>query len=198
MSTQGDVDALEITGTYENLVDRPVLGSGAFGIVGSTPTVPTLQQLLPIYGPKAKLRGPYIWKKNNRKIYDVYDGARWKTCQAARLILEIKIGRKLTEEETVDHIDGDPINDSPENLQVLTRAENSSKYHALRHTQQMYTFTCPECKKSATKPMNDVKGNLLKKKAGPFCSRPCAGKYSSRQSKVVRGGSPNPNYRQGL
>ena len=42
-------------------------------------------------------------------------------------MLEIKMERRLDVDETVDHIDGDPTNDTIDNLQMLSRSENSSK-----------------------------------------------------------------------
>lgn len=41
------------------------------------------------------------------------------------LVMEAKLGRKLRGSETVDHIDGDGLNCSPDNLQVVTRPENT-------------------------------------------------------------------------
>lgn len=43
-----------------------------------------------------------------------------------RIIAANKIGRSLTSEEVVHHIDGDVTNNEPENLQVMSRAEHSS------------------------------------------------------------------------
>lgn len=47
---------------------------------------------------------------------------------AYRLIAEGKIGRPLHDDEVVHHIDGDPTNNHPDNLEVMTQAE-----HAARH-----------------------------------------------------------------
>lgn len=87
-----------------------------------------LNKLYEIYGDGALVLGPYIWKKNGRKIVDVktLDG-KTKTMLFGRLVLEIKIGRKLLDNETVDHIDEDSSNDSPCNLQVLSRSDNAKK-----------------------------------------------------------------------
>ena len=40
------------------------------------------------------------------------------------------------------------------------------------------TFSCPMCGAIVTKFLNYVKHNTKKGKAGPFCSRKCAGTYS--------------------
>ena len=43
-----------------------------------------------------------------------------------RLLAEIKIGRKLEDDEVVHHIDGNHLNNDIENLQVMKRSEHMS------------------------------------------------------------------------
>lgn len=50
-----------------------------------------------------------------------------KCSLASHLILEALLGRRLTSQETCDHIDGDPTNDNPNNLQVMSRSSNARK-----------------------------------------------------------------------
>jgi hypothetical protein len=45
------------------------------------------------------------------------------------LVMEAKLGRKLTEDETVEHIDGNGLNPDPDNLIVVTRERNSQLLH---------------------------------------------------------------------
>lgn len=52
---------------------------------------------------------------------------RRKSVQYARILLELKLGRVLGLNETVDHEDFDVSNNSIENLQLLSRSDNSSK-----------------------------------------------------------------------
>lgn len=52
-----------------------------------------------------------------------------------RYLMEIKIGRKLKEEEVVHHIDGNKLNNSIDNLKILSRAE-----HNKLHIQQKDMF----------------------------------------------------------
>ncbi len=42
-----------------------------------------------------------------------------------RHIVEQQLGRKLTQNEVVHHIDGDKLNNDPSNLMVLTRSEHT-------------------------------------------------------------------------
>ena len=79
------------------------------------------------------LEYPYneIWKKGylntnkeNRKTLTLYNshGDRSST-QYARYLLAVSLGRFLTEQEHVDHIDNDKTNDSLENLRVVSIKE---------------------------------------------------------------------------
>lgn len=53
-----------------------------------------------------------------------------------RRIARIKLGRDLTADEVVHHLDGDPCNNNPNNLHVMTRSEHMSlhmrQYWALK------------------------------------------------------------------
>lgn len=54
----------------------------------------------------------------------VIDG-KTKVIRLHRVILERMIGRKLVKGELPDHIDGNPLNNTRENLRLVTRAQNS-------------------------------------------------------------------------
>lgn len=49
-----------------------------------------------------------------------------------RLIVERRIGRKLSFNEVVHHVDGDSRNNNSDNLEVMTRSEHSSLHMAGR------------------------------------------------------------------
>ena len=132
--------------------------------VGSVPEL--------VYG--TKVYGPYTRKDGRQHVILYRDGVR-TTVSYPKYLLEQKLGRKLESHETCDHIDNDPTNNSLDNLQVLSRADNIRKQAALT-PMELGTFTCPVCNCSFTRPMCDVRGNLKKNKSGPYCSRSCAGK----------------------
>lgn len=127
-----------------------------------------------------KVYGPYKHTKNGRNYVIIHKDGIKKSTQYARFLIEQKLGRSLTSEETVDHIDNDFTNDDISNLQVLSLIDNIKKSIVGIET---VTFICPICNEEAIKPANYVKHNRKLGKAGPFCSRSCAGKYSTNLSK---------------
>lgn len=65
----------------------------------------------------------------------------------ARYLMAVKLGRYLTKDEQVDHIDNDKTNDNIDNLQVLSRQDNILKYQATKQhnvhgTNSMYRKGC--------------------------------------------------------
>lgn len=140
-----------------------------------------------------KIYGPYTRKDGRQHVIFYEDGKR-RTVSYPKYLLEQKLGRALLPHETCDHIDNDFTNNSIDNLQLLSRSDNSAKAMILKAAEQGY-FVCPECNTSFYKNMRDVKGNQIKqKKAGPFCSKKCAGRYSQKLNKTFRNGTINPSY----
>jgi hypothetical protein len=128
-----------------------------------------------------KINGPYIHstgKLKGRAYVSIVDGGKKTTMLYSRFLMEQKLGRKLEYDETVDHIDNDFTNDSLSNLQLLSRIENSAKRHVdTNNVIEMSTYECPMCGSEFEKDVRHVKHNRKQGKAGPFCSKSCAGKY---------------------
>lgn len=71
------------------------------------------------------------WKGGKTKRKDGYIllCVKGKRVFEHRYIMENHLGRKLTFNETVHHIDGNRNNNKLTNLEVLTRSEHTIKYH---------------------------------------------------------------------
>lgn len=123
-----------------------------------------------------KVYGPYK-RKDGRKHVIVYDfklGIR-QTISYPKYLMEQHLGRKLTEDETIDHINNDYTDDRLENLQILSRVDNISKSTV---PAEIMTFKCPNCFKMFELLARQYRGNQVSKgKSGPFCSRSCAGQF---------------------
>ena len=91
--------------------------------------------------------------------------------------MEIRIGRYLKDNETVDHIDSDFTNNNPENLRIIDRSLHISlDIKRLKEKR----FICPICKRSfilSGSKLSVAISNRKRNKAGPMCSRKCAGRY---------------------
>ena len=95
---------------------------------------------------KIELKPPYnkVWRygylsvnSEGRETLTLYNSCNDRSVtQYARYLLAVKLGRFLTEDETVDHIDGDKTNNSIDNLQVLSMADN------IRKSQKKPEFVC--------------------------------------------------------
>jgi len=141
-----------------------------------------------------RIYGPYKRKDGRQHVVIVHEDGRKQTKSYPRYLLEQYLGRELTKDETVDHIDNDFTNNNISNLQILSRSDNAKKFSAF-NSAETGVFTCPECFKSFIKNLGDVRHNNIKrKKAGPFCSKPCSGRYGARLQKTFRGGRKNPRY----
>jgi hypothetical protein len=84
------------------------------------------------------------------------------------------LGRELTADEHVDHIDDDQLNDDLSNLQILTPKANRAKQ---AKGPEMVQFICPICEKLTEKRANQVRHGRKQGKAGPFCGKQCARQY---------------------
>lgn len=69
-----------------------------------------------------------IKNRENRKMICLCNGDKRTTIAYARYLMAVKLGRMLTADEQVDHIDNDKTNDAIENLQILAPAANRKKY----------------------------------------------------------------------
>ncbi len=93
--------------------------------------------------------------------------------------MERYLDRYLADNETIDHIDCNPLNNDIKNLRILNRSDHA-KLDVKRVKSQ--SFICPVCQKEFTlsgKKLHNCIQNRKKGKQGPFCSKSCAGKYGT-------------------
>lgn len=141
----------------------------------------TLQERLRLlFGEDVTVWGPYICSDGRKRI-DIrpLSSARSTTHQFAKVVLEVELGRRLTSNETVDHIDGDKSNDCPSNLRVLSLSENAADSVKRLMPEN---FVCPTCSTGfelCGERLQNALSNNRKGRVGPFCSRSCAGKYGA-------------------
>ena len=132
-----------------------------------------------------KVFGPYV-RKDGRKHVVLQDPntKKLKTVSYPKYLVELREGRYLTTDETVDHEDGDFRNDAPENLQILSRKDNALKSTVRRAP---HKFTCPVCQvefELTGKKLHSATQNRKSGRSGPYCSRSCAGRDSGNTIRV--------------
>ena len=102
-----------------------------------------------------KIYGPYTRGDGRKIVCAILPDGRRTTIPYPKYLVECNLGRKLSPNETVDHIDRLRCED------VLS--------------------VCPQCSLTfKVKRLTDVRGNIKSGRAGPFCSRRCAGTYSQQ------------------
>lgn len=131
-----------------------------------------------------KVYGPFKRKDNRQIVVVVNDDGSRRTISFPKFIMEQHFGRTLDPDlETVHHIDGDVNNNDISNLEIIDR-----KTHSAEDTRRVkpITFNCAWCNKEFTRSPRLIRDKAKKGKAGPFCSRHCAGRYSRQlQLKLI-------------
>jgi hypothetical protein len=137
-----------------------------------------------------KVYGPYT-RGNGRQLVIVVDknGVR-RTISYPKWIMELQLGRKLDSNETIDHWDSNIDNNNLDNLRIMPRDEHSADD---TRRVKLVKFKCAWCDQDFERSPRLVRDKSRKNKAGPFCSRPCAGKYSRMlQLKLIDKLGPQP------
>src|SRR5258706_4114692 len=130
--------------------------------------------LLVLYPEYNRIYGPYT-RKDGRKHILLYkqDLSGKRTLSWPKALVEVREGRMLAADETVDHNDQDFTNNSPDNLIIRIKKE-----HAKLDVKRLSIIesNCVRCGKAITLTKDQIK---TKAKAGPFCSRKCSGAHGT-------------------
>lgn len=131
-----------------------------------------------------KIHGPYKRKDGRQIVIVVEDDGKRRTVSYPKWLLELQLGRRLDPDlETVDHIDSNFDNNNLDNLRIMPRHEHSTE--DTRRVKKV-KFDCAWCKQEFERSPRLVRDKARKNKAGPFCSRRCAGQYSRKlQLKLI-------------
>lgn len=135
------------------------------------------------YADNFTVYGPYQ-RSDNRQIVIVVDrnGVR-RTVSYPKWLMELQVGRQLTSDETIDHWDSNFENNDISNLRIMPRDQHSAE--DTRRVKPV-KFKCAWCDKEFERSPRLIRDKAKKNKAGPFCSRNCAGKYSRKlQLKLI-------------
>ena len=148
-----------------------------------------------------KVHGPYTRKDNRQHVVIVYSDLSKRTVSYPKYLIEQKLGRELNPKlETIDHIDGNPLNNDLSNLQVISLAEHARlDSRCVVDECREVQVECCYCFTSFKRYYKSLNDSHNKKKAGPFCSRSCQGKYgaevqNSRQEKLASPEKPDVTY----
>lgn len=112
--------------------------------------------------------------ENRRNVCLIHKATRHRTTVSyARYLMSVKERRILSCDEQVDHKDGDKTNDTIENLQIISRADNIRKSFIEKgRTRKMAKMSCPNCRKIFIRPISLT----YLQKGGHYtsCSRQCS------------------------
>lgn len=122
--------------------------------------------------------GPYS-RPDGRQIVIVKDiDGKSRTISYPKYLVEQNLGRRLDPDlETIDHIDRDKHNNDINNLRIVPRSQHSADD---TRRVKLVEFKCPMCGNKFERSPRLIRDKAKKGKAGPYCSRACAGSYARK------------------
>jgi len=135
-----------------------------------------------------RIYGPYLDNSNGRKYVRIVwneDGSHYKTMSYARYLVSLEVGRELTKEETVDHVDGNYTNNNIDNLEIVSLSVNIKR---AAKGKTFVTLICPECEAVFDREKRQTHlGKGKNYKGSPTaCSRSCSVKLQHKRMKSAK------------
>ena len=128
------------------------------------------------YGDNFQVWGPYKRQDGRQIVIVVENNGKRRTVSYPKWLMELQVGRPLDRDlETIDHIDSNIDNNNLDNLRIVPRDQHSGDD---TRRVKLVEFTCAWCDNKFERSPRLIRDKARKNKAGPFCSRACAGKYS--------------------
>lgn len=143
---------------------------------------------LPHFNIDLRVTGPYLNKKQGRRFVTITNESTGIKTQKtyAKYLMEIHLGRELSKEETVDHIDRDKLNDTLRNFRVVGSSQHISEDQKIA---KVIDTSCVICSCAIQRRASHMRTKAKRNQAGPFCGPSCRGKYAAT---VTHGGDKLP------
>ena len=124
-----------------------------------------------------KIYGPYKSRKDNRlRIMAIFPDKTRRTVSYPKYVMEVYLDRYLDIDETIDHIDSNPLNNEISNLRIMSRKIHCAN-DAIRNKD--VKVKCTYCGKEFIIPgkVLHYRNRADRHQSGYFCSKRCSSKY---------------------
>ena len=125
---------------------------------------------------------------DDHKIYTCKDGRlrvylkeSKRVISYPRFLMEQKLGRELKPNEQIHHIDGDPLNNNLDNLEIRLLGDHQREHNPSKYRDKI--VSCEWCGKEFIWTAKQQRNFYINKRRrhsdndNPFCSKKCVGAY---------------------
>lgn len=134
-----------------------------------------------------KVLGPYLNNCNRQFVVIKKEDGGYYTQSYPRYLMEQKLGRPLAPNEDVHHIDENPLNNDPANLEVKIHGPHQAEHAIRKYFDQIKTYdVCGKQFVWTAKQQSCHSRSRFKGRSGiVVCSKSCAG-FFGRQEQLNR------------